>query len=293
MALKRFAVAAAVIALCFCVPLYQLIRFSLGSLLYSYILLVPFVVLYLARAQKKKIQTSGLAGGFAMGFSIAAIAALALYWSVLRGNSGATESDRLCVLMVSFVFSVYAASAVFLGRAFLRTALFPMSFLLFVIPLPFAVESAFSSFLQHGSAEAAYWLLRVTGTPLMRQDTLFILPNISMEVAPECSGIRSSIVLILTALVAAHFFLRSFWTKAVLVGAALFLGIVRNAIRIFTLAQLCIHVSPTIIDSPLHHRGGPIFFLISLLPFLALIWFLRRIESRRVQAEETTAKQNA
>jgi len=59
------------------------------------------------------------------------------------------------------------------------------------------------------------------------------------------------------------------------------LAILRNGFRIFTIAMLCVHVDPTMIDSPIHHRGGPIFFILSLVPFLAFLFVLRRSERRK------------
>ena len=32
------------------------------------------------------------------------------------------------------------------------------------------------------------------------------------------------------------------------------------------------------IDSPIHHRGGPLFFALSLVPLFLLLWWLRRQE---------------
>jgi hypothetical protein len=30
------------------------------------------------------------------------------------------------------------------------------------------------------------------------------------------------------------------------------------------------------IDSPIHHKGGPLFFALSLIPLYLLLWWLRR-----------------
>jgi len=56
------------------------------------------------------------------------------------------------------------------------------------------------------------------------------------------------------------------------------LALLRNGFRVFVLGQLCIHISPRMIDSPIHHRGGPIFFVLSLVPFFLLLWLLKRSE---------------
>jgi exosortase/archaeosortase family protein len=59
------------------------------------------------------------------------------------------------------------------------------------------------------------------------------------------------------------------------------LALIRNGFRIFTIGQLCVSVGPHMIDSPIHHRGGPIFFALSLIPFFALTYFLLRTDRSR------------
>jgi exosortase/archaeosortase family protein len=114
----------------------------------------------------------------------------------------------------------------------------------------------------------------------------FELPHvISITVAQECSGIRSTWVLIITSLLASYLFLRSPWRRALLVAIVVPLGVARNAFRILVLALLCVHEGPHMIDSPLHHRGGPIFFALSLVPLFALLWCLRRGEWKWEQRE--------
>ena len=107
---------------------------------------------------------------------------------------------------------------------------------------------------------------------------MFQLTGIAIEVARERSGIHSSRVLFITSLLAGHLLLHSVWKKAVFALAVVPLGIVRNGFRIFTIGMLCVHVDPAMINSPIHTRGGPVFFLLSLVPFFILLFLLRRSE---------------
>ena len=103
--------------------------------------------------------------------------------------------------------------------------------------------------------------------------------TITLQVAQECCGIRSSWVLFITSLLASYLFLRNPWHRALIVALVIPLGILRNGFRILVLAQLCIHRGPHMIDSDLHHRGGPIFFALSLIPLFLLLWWFRRMEA--------------
>jgi len=114
----------------------------------------------------------------------------------------------------------------------------------------------------------------------VRHGTLFELPGIVLRVAQECSGIRSSWVLFITSLLASHVFLRTRWRSVVLVAFVIPLGILRNGFRILVIGLLCVHVGPHMIDSTIHHQGGPLFFALSLVPLSLLLWWLRRQEQR-------------
>ncbi len=118
------------------------------------------------------------------------------------------------------------------------------------------------------------------------------LPGFSMEVAPECSGIRSSIVLLITSVVAGKLFLRSGWNRLLLVLLVAPVSIVRNAIRISVIGELCVNVGPHMIDSFIHKRGGPIFFALSLVPmFAAMLLMVRNEQKSRGRAVEQSRSQ--
>jgi len=80
---------------------------------------------------------------------------------------------------------------------------------------------------------------------------------------------------------AGYLFLSTPWKRAILVGVVLPLGILRNAFRIFTIGQLCVRIGPEMFDSPLHRRGGPLFFALSLVPLLLLLWYFAKSDARR------------
>jgi exosortase/archaeosortase family protein len=54
----------------------------------------------------------------------------------------------------------------------------------------------------------------------------------------------------------------------------------RNGFRIMMIGLLCVNVGPEMIHSLIHRRGGPLFFALSLIPFLLALWWLRRGEVR-------------
>jgi exosortase/archaeosortase family protein len=59
------------------------------------------------------------------------------------------------------------------------------------------------------------------------------------------------------------------------------LSVLKNALRIFTIAELATRVDPGFLDGKLHHHGGIIFFAIAVVLMVALLWILHRTEFRR------------
>jgi exosortase C (VPDSG-CTERM-specific) len=268
------------LTICFGRPLYDLAWYSLHSDLCSYIPLVPLISLYLIWSKRRSlVPASRSASRLAALPLCGGVATLAAYcWAVNAGWKPDTE-DYLALITLSYLLLFLAGSFVFLGRETLRTIAFPLGFLIFTVPFPGFLQGWMESFLQHCSAQAADVLFQISDTPSFRQDLVFELPAIALRVAPECSGIHSTLVLFITSLLAGHLFLRGPRHRVVLTLSVIPLAILRNGFRIFIIGQLCVHVSPDMINSYIHRHGGPIFFALSLIPFFLLLVILQKIRA--------------
>jgi exosortase len=148
------------------------------------------------------------------------------------------------------------------------------------VPMPASWMANIIQFLQWSSAVSAAFLFSILGTHVSRSGLVLNLPNLTIEVAQECSSIRSSLVLIITTMVLAHLFLRTFWKQALLVGMAIPLAVAKNAVRIVTIGLLGTRVDPSYLTGRLHHEGGIVFFSIALVAVVILLWLMRRGEIR-------------
>ena len=273
---RRFTIGALALAAIFAVPLWQLFRHAWETELQSHILLIPFVTWYLIRIAKGKStpvpRSSSFAGVIA---AVCGLVVLAAYWH-WGIHHRVSHNDALSLATLSFLLFQLANALFTLGWPVLSSRFFAVAFLVFLIPLPSGFTEWLSVLLQRASAEAADLMLSFTSIPFFRNGLNFQFAGLAIRVAEECSGVRSTFVLFITSLLAGHLFLRSGWKKAFLALAIFPLGILRNAFRITAISWLTVNVDSGIIDSPLHHRGGPIFFVLSLIPLFALLWLLRR-----------------
>ena len=260
----------------FVVPLTALVRFAWSSTLYSHVPLVPFIAAYLAWQSLKQSPLSRCRTSRIAPFTaLAAAVLIAMSW--FAPSAFAAPEDRLSLTTAAFVLVILTLGSWILGDASLRRARFAVLFLAFMIPLPSAWTAAIDTILQHGSAAIAELLFRLTGTPVFYTQLTFQLPGETLRVAPECSGIHSTLALLMVSLLAGHVFLRSPSRAALLTAAVFPLALVRNGVRIFTIGALCTRYGPAMIESPIHRDGGPLFFAASLIPFFALLaWLVRR-----------------
>jgi exosortase C (VPDSG-CTERM-specific) len=273
----------------FAKPLLGLAVHAAKSDIHSYILLVPFIsayLIYIRRHQLPKGYSSS--PGWAVVPLLVGLASLGLAWTLAT----LSYNDRLTLMALSFVCLLTAGGFLYLGRKWMSAAAFPFGFLIFLVPMPDAMSNALETASMLASTEVANLLFNMTGTPVLREGTIFQLPSITIQVGQECSGIRSSWVLVITSLVAANLFLKSTWRRAVLVCFVIPLGIVRNGFRVFVIGMLCVHVGPQMVHSIVHRRGGPIFFVLSLIPLFVLLWWLRRGDAVKTECKVKVESDN-
>jgi exosortase C (VPDSG-CTERM-specific) len=272
-------VAVGVLLACFHRPLLELARLSLGNELYSYIPLIPLISLYLVWLKRAPGRPDSAPAARLAVFPLAlGLALLGVYWFDRQAGGRFEESDYLALMILAFLSLLAAACFALVGARTLRAMAFPLAFLIFAVPLPVQVEQMITAFLQQGSATVTNVFFLAAFMPMWRQGLTFNLPGISLNIAPECSGIHSTLVLFITSFLAGYLFLRSPWRRAILVCAVLPLALLRNGFRVFVIGELCVHIGPEMINSYIHRHGGPIFFVLSLIPFLYLLRCLSRSE---------------
>jgi len=278
---RRLGVATALLAVCFGWPLLKLFSFAWHSQLFSYILLVPFISGYLIWSMRKTLNFEDIRPcwpGAALGLA-AGGALIAGYWLARQGGWNPEAQDYLTLMSLALLCCFWGVCLAVMGSKLLGQILFPLAFLAFAVPMPTSWLDHIDTFFQYTSAAAAEGFCKVAREPVWRDGLDLQLTGIPLRVAPECSGIHSTMVLVMTSFLAGYLFLRRGWTRSVLVLAMIPLAILRNGFRIFVIGWLCVHISPEMINSPIHRRGGPIFFALSLIPFFLLLVFLRKRES--------------
>ncbi len=264
-------------------PLVKLSRLSMHNELYSHFLLIPFVSLFFLYVQHTRcFEVIQPARRWGLPVILTGIAVMVAGYQF---RSHLSPNDFLSLCLTGMVCWINGGFLWFYGQKAYREALFPLLFLVFTIPIPDIVLEPVVRLLQVGSAHAVNGAFTMIGIPYFRDDMVFQLSGITIEVAKECSGIRSSLILVITSTIAGYMFLESAWRRIVLILAIIPLTIFKNALRITTLSLLASYVDPHwITGSWLHRSGGIVFFLIALAVLAPLLWYLKRSEIRTHEA---------
>jgi hypothetical protein len=130
--------------------------------------------------------------------------------------------------------------------------------------------------------------MQMAGIPVSKHGLLLVVADaahqnqiVNFEAAAVCAPFNSSLVLLVASLLLGNLYLRSSWKRFLLTLSVIPLVILREGLRMFAIAELCVHLSvETAINSPAIHYGSPIFFALSLIPFVFFLVWLRKLESK-------------
>jgi exosortase len=259
-------------------PLRELAGLSMKSELYSHILLIPLISGYFLYGKRREIFSAAqYCYTFGPLFSLVGII---LYFVSLNQGARLNANDLMALRVFSIVIFWSGGFLFFYGMRSSRIAAFPILFLFLLAPIPSVLVEKFILFLQFYSTEATHLLFKVTGVPILREGFTFHLPGLSIEVAKQCSGIRSSLALVITSLVAGELFLQTGWKKLILVLCAIPITILKNGLRITTLSLLGVYVDPRILGSELHKSGGIPFFILALAVMAPILFWLIKTERK-------------
>jgi len=269
-----FLLSLALTGIFFWAPLHRILTFAAHSEL-SYIPLIPAITAFLIAIRRRTIFAHSHPSPVIGGLTALTGILLLLLATIVPTLAPAYGLSFSAVALVTTCWGLFIFAY---GTGAARKALLPLALLLFMVPAPQRATDQVIALLQHGSAVLAYSLLSSIGVPAVRDGMTISMPHLTIEVAPECSGIRSTISLLILTLAGANLYLRCTYNKMLLVLLLIPLSILKNAIRIVTLSALAIYVDPIFITGPIHHRGGILFFSMALALLLPVVILMRRFE---------------
>ena len=269
-----FALAMIVSGGAYWIPLRTLASSSFHSDVYPYTGVIPLLSACLIYLERKRIFCD-VRYGFGSGAALLLFALTLVWWSK-RHSGWLSPNDSLSLITLSVVVLWMGLFVLCYGTKAFRAATFQMLFLLLMVPLPqFLLERAIF-ILRSCSAQTAGTFFRLAGVPAFQDGFRFSLPGIDVEVAEQCSGMRSGVALFITSLLMGHIFLRSPWRKFCLILAVFPVTIFKNGLRIVTISWLAVHPNLDFLTVWLHEHGGIPFSLLGFSVLAFLVTSLRQ-----------------
>jgi exosortase len=167
------------------------------------------------------------------------------------------------------------------GREYTRELLFPLLYLIFMIPLPYVLYYSLSFPLELLASRWTVLIVRLMGIPIIREGNILHLRDITLQVIDACSGLRSLISL--TALAAAMAYVTQ---KTVSKGVILFLAsvpvaIMANVLRLSATAVLATLYGEQVAHGFFHGFSGVIVFLFAVICLALIGGFLRWLSTKK------------
>jgi exosortase len=167
--------------------------------------------------------------------------------------------------MRSSLLVVLAGLLLFLfGRRIFRLALFPLAYLVFMVPLPYIIYDSFAFPLKLFVTRISVAFLKLIGVVVLREGNLILFPATTLEVSDACSGMRSIVSLLALSAAYALYLHTSGWRRWLLIFAALPIAVCTNALRIIVTGILAEKWGAKAAEGFFHEGAGLVVFGLSV-----------------------------
>lgn len=172
--------------------------------------------------------------------------------------------------MRSSLIVVLAGTVLYLfGKDVLKGLGLPLGYLFFMIPLPYIVYDAVAFPLRLFVTKCSVLALSAMDIPVFREGCVIEFPDITLNVADACSGVRSLMSLLALSVAVAYFTRSSGWKRWVIILSAVPITIITNAIRIIATGVLVQYWGERAAEGFFHEFAGVVVFGLALA---LLIW---------------------
>ena len=184
------------------------------------------------------------------------------------------------VARVSLPLVLFGAVLFLMGGPVTRQAWVAIAYLAFMIPLPYLTLKALtyqSRLFDAGiTAQALGWL----GVPVLRDGVMLHLPNMTLEVADDCSSVPAIAALLALGAAYAQMQPRPTWIRMLLTISAAPLGLLSNIIRLILTSISAYYFGPIALNNVIHKFNGTSVFLATVLLLVLLDTLLVRVRAR-------------
>jgi len=181
---------------------------------------------------------------------------------------------------VSMVVITAGAVVFSMGWEAFKAMRLPILYLLLMVPIPAIIYDTMTIPLKLLVAKVSVTGLIALGYPVMREGNIIILPNVTLEVADACSGLRSLMSLIALSVAFAYLTQKQTWKRWLLIFSALPVAVFTNMMRVFVTGVLSKHFGRAAAEGFFHEFAGFMVFLVAMVMMVAIGGLLKIGEKR-------------
>ncbi len=235
---------------------------------YSHGFLVPFIVAYLVWTKKDDLKTlqpnPSLIGLFVL------VGGLVIYLVGTIGAEWFLKRSSLIVVLGGLILYLY-------GTAYFKTLLFPLIFLIFMVPLPAIIYTGIAFQLQLFVSVVSAHLIELAGIAVFLNGNIIEISSGPLAVEEACSGMRSIMALLALSSLFAYIAHTNRLKQWILVISALPIAVITNIIRVTTTGILAHYFGREMAEGVLHGSFGWIVFVIAFILLFLLSTLLDRL----------------
>ena len=228
---------------------------------YSHGVLVPFVSLFLILGKKdilQKLTPNPSRWGFRL-FTVGIL----IYWISASLHIYFSAGFSMLLVILGLILHLY-------GEKTLKEVLFPILFLIFMIPLPLILVATFSFKLKILAAQLATFVLNEIRLPAIQLASLIKMSHTYVVVEDACGGLKSLISLTALGSLFAYQIKTNSIKKTILFVSAIPIAVLTNAARIVFLAAIGEIWGIQYAQGFLHHFSGYLVFTFAFLLLFAI-----------------------
>ena len=263
--------AAMAFALCYTGVIITLVTIWANSYLYSYGFAVAFISGYMLWITSGKLSTLDLVPDYLFGVPVT-LAGIAMLAAGHLGALVSLQQVSLLVTLAGFILMLF-------GRRVFHLTWVPLLYLLLAMPIWDSILARLGPPSQVLSGAIAVSLLHSIGVPAVQEGTLIVLPNLILDVLPQCSGVNQLMAIVAMTLPAAYLWLQGYARRVTLVGIAVAVAYLSNGVRIAIVGLLAHRgLGDGDMRTSMHLFEG---LAVSILGYLLLFGCLYRLTSAR------------
>lgn len=172
--------------------------------------------------------------------------------------------------ILGFIGLLFGLTWTFFGRRTVGSAIFPIGFLLFCMPLHSYLDLV-TIHLRLLAVSIAAGTLQGCGVEIVRQGTMLASPTgaFAIDIAEPCSGLRSLFAMMALTAGYAYFTQPTWFRRGLLFALSIPIAILGNVSRIFSIVIVAATCSADFATGFYHDYSGYIVFLVAILLMVA------------------------